>query len=91
LIESLLAVGVPGWPAVRRGFDTTPLLVLVAAFAVAALVLRVPMKGRAVAFTAGIGVALGLIAASFGPVPVLSLTILVVALVVVSKRNSTAH
>jgi hypothetical protein len=87
VIESLLAVGVPGWPAVRPGFDATPLFVLVAAFAVAALVLRVPMRGRAIAFTAGIGVALGLIAASFGPVPVLSLAVLVVALAVVSKRN----
>jgi hypothetical protein len=91
VIESLLAVGVPGWPAVRPGFDATPLFVLVAAFGVAALVLRVPMTGRAVAITAGIGVALGLIATSLGPALVLSLTVLVVALVVVSKRNSRAH
>lgn len=91
MMESPLAVGVPAWPAVRAGFDATPLLVLLAAFTVAALVLRVPMTGRAIAITAGVGVALGLIAASFGPVPVLSLSVLVVALVVASKRNPHAH
>jgi lipoprotein signal peptidase len=90
-VESLVAVGVPGWPAVGAGFDATPLVVLVAAFAVAALLLRVPMTGRAIAFTAAAGVALGLIAASFGPVPVLSLTVLVIAVVVAWKRNPRAR
>jgi hypothetical protein len=86
-----LAVGVPGWPTVGRGFDATPVVVLLATFAVAAFVLRIPITPRTTLWTGVVGVALGLIAASFDAVSVVSSAVLVAVLVaVVSKRNASA-
>jgi hypothetical protein len=86
-----LAVGVPAWPAVGRAFDATPLIAFAGTFAIAVLVVRIPINVGTLVRTAVTGLILGSIASSFSPGTVLLWAVLLAPLAAVaSKRNPSA-
>jgi hypothetical protein len=83
-----LAVGVPAWPPVGRGFDATPLIAVVGTFTVAVLLFRVPINGGTMVRTAVVALILGSIAGFFGPATALSWAVFFALLAAVASKRA---
>jgi len=85
-----LAVGVPAWPAVGRGFDATPLIAVVGTFTVAALLLRVRINGGTMVRVAVVALLLGSIAGFFPPATALLLAVFFALLAAVASKRASS-